>query len=278
MKLKIKSSLTHLKSIPACTATTATSPIETQARDTALKSQAAAAISSSGTTATELASGQTFTTLSSQACAVTLPPTSGNGISPTILSVKGQTPRPPKFPTESPATTSPSSPDPAQSPDSPCSKLDAFQTMCRLHPDKKFGVSIGIQCCSPDPLFVDLRVPRTSDNFRLQMAPFGQRDEPTFENPVPVAVERGWQSARSLGNMNLKKSEIFVQHAQVVRMPRDSFCLYYALIHFANAVCDANLSVVQLKKELVGYVRQHCDLILHGHPLQTWIKWECQCR
>jgi hypothetical protein len=123
-----------------------------------------------------------------------------------------------------------------------------------------------------------LRVPRTSDNFKLQLAPFGRRDEPTFENPVPVGVMGGLQTALALGNMRFKKADIYVQNAQVIRMPRDGNCLYHALTHYANAVCDANMSIIQLRKELVGFVRQHCDLILHGQSLQTWIKWECQCR
>jgi hypothetical protein len=164
------------------------------------------------------------------------------------------------------------------SPDSPVSRLEAFRVMCRLHPDKKFGVSIGIQCSSPDPLFVDLRVPRTSDNFQFQLAPFGNRDEPTFENPCPVKVDRGWDSARLLGNMKLKNVEVFVQNAQVVRMPRDGSCLYHALIQHTNYGTGANLSILQLRRELVDFVLQHKDLVVHGQPLHTWIKWECQCR
>jgi len=164
------------------------------------------------------------------------------------------------------------------SPDSPVSRLEAFRVMCRLHPDKKFGVSIGIQCSSPDPLFVDLRVPRTSDNFQFQLAPFGNRDEPTFENPCPVKVDRGWDSARLLGNMRLKKLEVFVQNAQVVRMPRDGSCLYHALIQHTNYGTGANLTILQLRRELVDFVLQHKDLVVHGQPIQTWIKWECQCR
>jgi len=166
----------------------------------------------------------------------------------------------------------------AASPDSPVSRLEAFRTMCRLFPDKKFGVSLGIQCSSPDKLFVDLRVPRTSDNFQVQLPPFGKRNEPTFENPVPVAVDRGWQSARSLGSITSNNLKIFVQNAQVIRMPRDGSCLYHALIHHTNYVCGANSSILQIRKELVGFVRQHCNLVVHGQPLQTWIKWECQCR
>jgi len=162
------------------------------------------------------------------------------------------------------------------SPDSPESRLEAFRTVC--HPDRKFGVSIGIQCSSPDPHFVDLRVPRTSDNFQFQLPPFGKRNEPTFENPCPVKVDRGWQSARSLGNMIFKKLEIFVQNAQVVRMPRDGSCLYHALIQHTNYVTGANLSILQLRRELVDFVLQHKDLVVHGQPLQQWIKWECQCR
>jgi hypothetical protein len=156
--------------------------------------------------------------------------------------------------------------------------LEAFRTMCRLHPDRKFGVSVGIQCSSPDPHFVDLRVPRKSDNFRFQLPPFGNRNEPTFENPCPVKVDRGWQSARSLGNMSFKKLEIFVQNAQVVHMPRDGSCLYHALIQHTIHVTGANLSILQLRRELVDFVLQHKDLVVHGQPLQQWIKWECQCR
>lgn len=164
------------------------------------------------------------------------------------------------------------------SPDSPVSRLEAFRTMCRLHPDRKFGVSVGIQCSGPDPHFVDLRVPRTSDNFQFQLPPFGKRNEPTFENPCPVKVDRGWQSARSLGNMAFKKMEIFVQNAQVVRMPRDGSCLYHALIQHTNHVTGANLSILQLRRELVDFVLQHKDLVVHGQPLQQWIWWECHCR
>jgi hypothetical protein len=235
----------------------------------------------------------TVVVIPSESSYAALPASAGPALRTPSRSVAGLPPRPPRqsaaalsLPTAygSPPQRStvvcllPQITDTPGSPDSPVSRLEAFQTMCRLHPDKRFGVSIGIQCCSPDPLFVDLRVPRTSDNFRDQLAPFGNRDEPTFENPVPVAVNRGWQSARSLGNMQFKKLEIFVQHAQVVRMPRDGSCLYHALIHYANAVCGANLSILQLRKELVGFVRQHCELVIHGQPLQTWIKWECQCR
>jgi len=169
---------------------------------------------------------------------------------------------------------SPSSAEIIQLPDdSPVSSLEAFRAMCRLHPDRKYGVSIGIQCSSPDPLFVDLRVPKTSLNPQLQLAPYGQRDEPTFEDFQKVHVGRGMNPPPRLRTL-----EIFVQDAQVVRMPRDGSCLYHALTHHTNQACGANFSILQLRKRLVGFMRQHSDLVVAGKTLQTWIQWECQCR
>ena len=78
--------------------------------------------------------------------------------------------------------------------------------------------------------------------------------------------------------MRLKKLEVFVQNAQVVRMPRDGSCLYHALIQHTNYGTGANLTILQLRRELVDFVLQHKDLVVHGQPIQTWIKWECQCR
>ena len=236
-----------------------------------------------------LPAGFTATACPSEACVAALTPAApAAGLPPRPprpSTVALSTPRTPSSSAISPprADAMPSSDDSCASklpasPDSPVSRLEAFRTMCRLFPDKKFGVSLGIQCSSPDPLFVDLRVPRKSDNFQFQLPPFGNRNEPTFESPVPVAVNRGWQSARSLGSITSNSLKIFVQNAQVVRMPRDGSCLYHALIHHTNYVCGANLSILQIRKELVGFVRQHCNLVVHGHPLEMWIKWECQCR
>jgi hypothetical protein len=195
---------------------------------------------------------------------------------------------------------SPSSADslPSASPDSPVSRLEAFQKMCRLNPDQKFGISlgiqcavpgisIGIQCSSPDPLFVDLRIPRPQlDGVNFygvpigrptpMHPPFGHRTEPTFVQPTfdnPISDgERG--KAADIAAAKYKVATVYVQNAQVVRQPRDGHCLYHALIHATGNTG----SILQLRKELVGFIRMNYKMQVHGQPLETWIKWECLCR
>jgi len=38
------------------------------------------------------------------------------------------------------------------------------------------------------------------------------------------------------------------------------------------------MSILQLRKELVGFVRMNSKLEVHGHSLERWIGWECLCR
>jgi hypothetical protein len=179
------------------------------------------------------------------------------------------------------------------SPDSPVSRLEAFQRLCRLNPDKKFGislgiqcavpaVSIGIQCSSPDPLFADLLVPRPrldGVNFygvpvgcpTPRHPPFGHRREPTFDNPISDG-NKG--KAEDIGAAKYKVATVYVQNAQVVRQPRDGHCLYHALIHATGNTG----SILQLRKELVGFIRMNYKMQVHGQSLDTWIRWECLCR
>lgn len=171
------------------------------------------------------------------------------------------------------------------SPLSPVSSWEAFQVKIRLNPEKKFGISLGIQCSptnasvgtsvgiqcnSPDPLFVDLCVPKTTPPF-AHYAPFAGRICPTFDLPV-LDGQRG--RATDLGNAILKRGKIFVQGAQVIRQPRDGHCLFHSLIHGLGHT----LSILDLRKELSEFVLKNPNLIAHGHPLSTWIMWECQCR
>jgi len=191
---------------------------------------------------------------------------------------------------------------PAASPDSPVSRSEAFHKLCRLNPDKRFGislgiqcantvVSIGIQCSSPDPLFVDLRVPRPQldggNCYGVPIGrptprhpPFGHRNVPElFDDPIFYDGKKG--SAGDLGSARHKVATVYVQNAQVIRMPRDGHCLYHALIHgTGNGIgsgIDA-MSILQLRKELVGFVRMNSKLEVHGHSLERWIGWECLCR
>jgi hypothetical protein len=151
--------------------------------------------------------------------------------------------------------------------------MEAFEAMRHENPGLKFGKSIGIQCNGPDLLFVDACVPKTlaSAGFRASLAPFGERKEPTFAHPIPFGKTG---KARDLGNANLKVATVYIQDAQVVRQPRDGSGLYHALIHGLGH----SISILQLRKEIVGFVRQHPDLEVHGHSLKTWIEWECLCR
>ncbi len=167
------------------------------------------------------------------------------------------------------------------SPLSPVSSWEAFQKKIRLNPEKRFGISLGIQCSqtnasvgiqcnSPDPFFVDLCVPKATPPF-AHFAPFAGRQDPTFELPVREG-QRG--RAADLGNACLKRAQIFVQGAQVIRQPRDGHCLFHSLIHGLGHT----LSILDLRKELSQFVLKNPNLMAHGHPLSTWIMWECQCR
>ena len=169
----------------------------------------------------------------------------------------------------------------AASPLSPVSSWEALQVKNRLNPEKKVGislgtqcnqtnVSVGIQCNSPDPFFVDLCVPKTTPPF-AHFAPFAGRQDPTFDLPVREG-QRG--RAADLGNASLKRGQIFVQGAQVIRQPRDGHCLFHSLIHGLGHT----LSILDLRKELSEFVLKNPNLMAHGHPLSTWIMWECHCR
>jgi len=135
------------------------------------------------------------------------------------------------------------------------------------------SVSIGIQCCVPDLLFVNAIVPKTlfAAGYRASLPPFGDRKPPTYNDPITDG-RRG--SARDLGNMGLKTVVVYVQNATVIRQPRDGSCLYHALIHGLGH----SLSILELRKELVGFVRQNSAMKFHGQSLESWIKWECCCR
>jgi len=167
------------------------------------------------------------------------------------------------------------------SPLSPVSSWEALQVKIRLNPEKNVGinlgtqcnqtnVSVGIQCNSPDPFFVDSCVPKTTPPF-AHSAPFAGRQDPTFDLPVREG-QRG--HAADLGNAYLKRAKIFVQGAQVIRQPRDGHCLFHSLIHGLGHT----LSILDLRKELSEFVLKNPNLIAHGHPLSTWIMWECHCR
>ena len=158
----------------------------------------------------------------------------------------------------------------ASSPLSPVSSWEAFQDNVRRNPGKRFGISLGIQCNVPDLLFVNARVPQNKPPY-VHSAPFSDRREPTFELPVREG-QRG--NTYDLGNALLKPVAVYVQGAQVVRQPRDGHCLYHALIHGLGHT----LSILDLRKELSEFVRKNPGLIAHGHPLSTWIMWECHCR
>jgi hypothetical protein len=169
----------------------------------------------------------------------------------------------------------------ASSPLSPVSSWEAFQDTIRLNPGKKFGISLGIQCKTPnasvgiqfdgpDLRFVNARVPQNKPPY-VHSAPFADRREPTFESPV-----REGQTGKmhDLGNALLKPVPVYVQGAQVVRQPRDGQCLYHALI----SGLGHTLSILDLRKELSEFVKKNPNLIAHGHPLSAWIMWECYCR
>jgi hypothetical protein len=117
---------------------------------------------------------------------------------------------------------------------------------------------------------VNARVPQNKPPY-VHSAPFSDRREPTFELPVREG-QRG--NTYDLGNALLKPVAVYVQGAQVVRQPRDGHCLYHALIHGLGHT----LSILDLRKELSEFVRKNPGLIAHGHPLSTWIMWECHCR
>jgi hypothetical protein len=153
------------------------------------------------------------------------------------------------------------------------SHTEVFESLSCLTSDRKSVVSIGIQCCVPDLLFVNAVVPKTlvAAGYKASLPPFGDRKPPTFNDPITDG-RRG--NARDLGNMGLKSVSVYVQDAMVIRQPRDGSCLYHALIHGLGH----SLSILDLRKELVGFVRQHFDMKFHGQSLETWIKWECCCR
>jgi hypothetical protein len=150
------------------------------------------------------------------------------------------------------------------------------------------SISIGIQCSSPDPLFVDLRIPRPQldcVNFygipigrgTPNHPPFGHRSEPTFiepasfDNPIP-AGQRG--KACDIGATKFKLAIVYVQNAQVVRQPRDGHSIFHAL----NTATGHRGSVLQLRQDLVGFTRMNFNMQVHGHSLEKWINWECLCR
>ena len=181
-------------------------------------------------------------------------------------------------------------------PDSPVSKWEAFNKLMEQNPDKKFsislgiqcaipGVSVAIQCSSPDPLFVDLRVPRPymdcTEYYGIPIGcptpkhpPFGRRPE-TFEYiHITKALTGVRGRAEDIEACKYKIATVYIQNAQVIRQPRDGSCLYHALIHGTGHTG----SVMQLRRELVDFVRTNYKLEVHGYSLETWIRWECLCR
>ena len=215
----------------------------------------------------------TVSSLPQAAVAMLPPPASAAG-----------SPSPPPVSAASP--NSPSSADslPPPSPDSPVKILGiSLGIQCTVP-----SISIGIQCSSPDPLFVDLRIPRPqldAVNFygipigrpTPNHPPFGHRSEPTFVQPAsfdnPIADgKRG--KAEDIGAAKYKVATVYIQNAQVVRIPRDGHCLYHALIHATGHTG----SILQLRKELVGFIRMNYKMQVHGQPLEKWINWECLCR
>jgi hypothetical protein len=150
------------------------------------------------------------------------------------------------------------------------------------------SISIGIQCSSPDPLFVDLRIPRPQlDGVNFygvpigrptpNHPPFGHRSEPTFVQPAsfdnPIANGKTGK-ADDIGATKFKLAIVYVQNAQVVRQPRDEHSLFHALI----TATGHTGSVLQLRQDLVGFTRLNFNMQVHGHSLEKWIHWECLCR
>jgi hypothetical protein len=108
--------------------------------------------------------------------------------------------------------------------------------------------------------------------------PFGHRNVPElFDSPIFWDGKKG----RELGSEKHKVATVYVQNARVIHMPRDGHCLYHALIHGTGNGIGSGInamSILQLRKELVDFVRMNSKLEVHGHSLERWIGWECLCR
>ena len=111
--------------------------------------------------------------------------------------------------------------------------------------------------------------------------PFGHRNEPEMFDKPYFWDGKATKRAEDLGSANEKIATVYVQNAQVVRMPRDGHCVYHALIHGLGKGIGLGfnaMSILELRKELVDFVRKNSKLEVYGHPLERWIRWECLCR